>query len=173
MISFLKSKALAKPTTIASGPTTSNPKYGRVTSNIAHGELFLHPKGKSQARIRLRWTSPKDRERELPAGTYTLMGYRHVATAKDGVQWIWSTTSPAYGALVVEAGKVVTVTVRERIGVRARAFEKRGKHRVALAFESEKGLGHTLYRAGRRIDITWQCLDAKASVLAKGTMRYG
>lgn len=173
LIAWLKSKAAPKPRTVASAPEEPNPAQGRVQSSIRHGELFLHQKGKPEHRIRLRWDPENGGERELPTGTYTVTGYRHVATAKDGVQWIWSTTSPGYRELVVKAGETTPFRVQGRIKVRARAFEKHGKHRVGLAFQAEKRLGHTLYRDGLRIGITWQCLDADRKVLSKGAMRYG
>jgi hypothetical protein len=173
LIAWLKSNETPKPRTVASVPKKPDPAQGRVQSNILHGELFLHLKGKPEDRTRLRWDPKLGGERELPAGTYTLTGYRHVATAKDGVQWIWSTTSPGYRELVVKPGETVPFRVQERLHVRARAFEKNGKHRVGIAFQAEKRLGHTLYRDGLRIAITWQCLDAKKKVLSKGAMRYG
>ena len=173
MITYLKSAAVSKPRTISTSPATRDAKAGCVTSNISHGELFLHPKGQRKERLRLRWDPDGDRERELPAGTYQVTGYRHVATGEDGVQWIWSTTSPAYRELEVKAGETVHFDVRRKIAVNARAFRKKGTHRVALVFQSERRLGNTLYRKGKRIDIRWQCLDGKDDVLSEGKMRYG
>ena len=55
------------------------------------------------------------------------------------------------------AGKSVALDVLEAPKVRARAFlAKNGKHRVGLVFQSEKRLGQTLYRDGKRITIRWQ-----------------
>lgn len=173
LIAYLKSDAVKKPTTISTAPKEAKPTCGLVTSNIQHGELFIFPKGREKERMRLRWQPKGDRGRELPAGTYSVMGYRHVAKAADGAPWIWSTTSPVYADLVVKAGETVHFEVRSRIALQARAFAKGAKHRVALVFKVEPRLGTTLYRSGRRIDITWQCLDDKMKVLAKGAMRYG
>ena len=173
MIDYLKSEEATKPTTIASAPEKRDPNAGRVTSNIEHGELFLHLKGRKEKRIRLRWEPKGDRERELPAGTYEVSGYRHVAQAEDGAMWIWSTTAPVYRELEVKAGETVHLDVRRKVAVNARAFTKKGKHRVGLVFQAEKRLGNTLYRKAKRIDIRWQCLDKKGSVLAEGKMRYG
>ena len=108
-----------------------------------------------------------------PAGTYMVTGYRRVAMSDEGIVWIWSTTSPSYRKLEVKAGGTTHLDVRRKLKVNARAFEKKGKHRVALVFQSERRLGNTLYRDGTRIDIVWQCLDERGAVLSKGTMRYG
>ena len=173
MITFLKSDDASKPKTIASSPAQPDPKAGRVTSNIRHGELFVHLKGHPEQRLRLRWEPKGDRERELPAGTYAVTGYRHVAAGQDGAQWIWSTTAPVYRELTVKAGETVNLDVRQKITVNARAFTKKGKQRVALVFQAERRLGNTLYRNGKRIDIQWQCLDKKGALLSEGGMRYG
>ena len=135
--------------------------------------MFLHPKGKKEQRYRLRWEPKAKAERELPAGMYMVSGYRHIARGKDRAEWIWSTTSPAYAQLEVKAGETVAFEVRAKIVVKARAFTKKGKRRVGLVFMAEKRLGNTLYRKGKRIDIGWECLDAKGKVLADGKMRYG
>ena len=37
-----------------------------------------------------------------------------------------------------------------------------------VVFLAEKQLGNTLYRAGKRIQLRWQCLDAEGAVLAEG-----
>ena len=94
LIAYLKTDAVKKPTTISAAPKKPKPTCGLVTSNIENGEPFLFPKGRKKERTRLRWQPKGDRERELPAGTYKVMGYRHVAKAADGASWIWSTTSP-------------------------------------------------------------------------------
>lgn len=173
LITYLKSKSAAKPRTVASCPPIPDPKAGRVTSNIGHGELFLHLKGHREKRIRLRWEPGGDRERELPAGTYEVTGYRRVAAAQDGAEWIWSTTAPVYRELTVTAGQTVQLDVRRKLVVKARAFTKKDKQRVALVLQAERRLGNTLYRNGRRIQIQWQCLDKQGRVLSKGKMRYG
>ncbi len=179
MIKYLGSDALTKPTTIAAAPETANSTAGLVTSDIGHGELFLHPKGDRSARIRLRWEPGADGARELAPGTYVVTGYRHVAQGDDGHQWIWSATSAGYRQVTVKADATTHVDVRSKLTVRTRAFlAKNGKHRVGLAFVAEKRLGHTLYRDAKRIAITWQCLGAdgaagEATVLAEGAMEYG
>ncbi len=87
--------------------------------------------------------------------------------------WIWSATSPGYREIEVQEGATTHCAVRQAIAVEARAFERRGKHRVAPAFQAEKRLDHTIYRAGKRSAVRWQCLDAGGGVPAEGAMRYG
>jgi hypothetical protein len=177
LIVYLKSDEVTRPTTVSAESASPTDTTGCVTTNIRHGELFLQVKGQSDQRFRLRWerepVSDRARKRSLPAGTYVVTGYRHVALADDGTEWIWSTTSPGYRELVVKAGETVHLAVKRTFGVRARAFEKKGQHRVALAFQAEKRLGSTIYRDGKRISIQWQCLDAEGAVLGDGPMKYG
>ena len=172
MIDYLNGDAIEKPITVAVAPDATDAAMGTVTTNIAHGELFLHLKGDA-TQIRLRWEPGSDAARALAAGTYVVTGYRHVESAGDGAQWIWSTTSAGYRELVVTAGAVTHFDVRQKLGVRARAFQKKGTYRVGLVFQAEKKLGNTLYRDGARIDITWQCLDEEGATLSEGPMKYG
>ena len=174
LIAYLESGAVERPVSVTSKTTFEAAKEtGKVTATITHGELFLHPRGRRQERYRLRWSGEKDRVRTLPVGTYRVTGYRHVKKAKDGAEWIWSTTSPGYAWLEVKPDETAHFEVRRALVVKARAFEKKGKHRVSLVFRAEKRLGNTLYRNGRRIGIQWQLLDAEGGVLSKGAMRYG
>lgn len=174
MQALLESNELRKPVCVTPDLLVIGKPTGSVTSPIKHGELFLHPKGDKDMRYRLRW-SPDDKKREcpLPAGTYKVTGYRHVKTAKDGKQWVWSTTSAGYAELKVKEGETTHFEVRTKVVARARAIQKKGKHRVGLIFQAEKRLGNTLYREGKRIAIEWQLLDENDEVLSKGTMRYG
>lgn len=175
MIAFLRSDAARKPETLAAGPAAADAATGTVVADIAHGELFLRRQGSDRpVDLRLRFDGEGETSRALPAGTYAVLGYRHVARDADGVTWIWSTTSPGYRRLEIEAGARTRLDVRQRIEVRARAFRaKNGQHRVGLIFVAEEKLGHTLYRDGARIGIRWQCLDDEDAVLAEGAMEYG
>jgi hypothetical protein len=175
LIAHLESDALRRPACVTSSSHVGGPEdAGLVTSTIVRGELFLHPKGDPGSRLRLRWSEDDtDRARALRPGPYTVTGYRHVATAEDGAEWIWSTTSPGFAELEVKQGETTHFGVRTALGLKTRAFENKGKHRVGLAFQAEPRLGSTLYRAGRRIAIRWQLLDDEGTVLSDGPMRYG
>ena len=139
---------------------------------MEHGEIFLHRAGQRDRAIRLRWTRAGER-RALPAGTYAVSGYRHVAKDDDGVQWIWSSTSNAFRELRVEAGKTVRLDVRRTLRLQTRAKRAKGALQVSLAFVAEPKLGHTLYRDGTRIPIGWECLDERGEILAHGPTTYG
>jgi len=173
LIAYLKSDAAPKPKTIAAAPAKPDKTAGRVTCSIAHGELFLHLKEKRGERLRLRWDEGTGRERELPAGTYILTGYRRVAKGADGAPWIWSTTSSEYARIEVKAGETLDIDVRDKIVLKTGAIVRKGKLRLSLAFQVEPRLGTTLYRNGKRMAIGWEGLDAKGAVLTDGTMRYG
>lgn len=176
MIAWLEQADEGKPTTVSSATHDHGVETvtGTVTSTITAGELFLHVKGDTSQRYRLRWSSDDEqRARPLPVGTYALSGYRHIRSAADGAQWIWSTASPRYGEIEVKAGEATHCEVKRSPDLRTRAIQKGGTYRVGLAFVAEKRLGSTLYRNGKRITITWQCLDAEGEVLAQGPMRYG
>lgn len=175
MIEYLKSDAAKKPVVVdADTKPAEDAQVGLVTSTIRHGELLLHPKGKKAKVFRLRW-APEDenRTRPLPAGSYKVLGYRHIQEAADGAPWIWSSCSNGFREIEVEPDATVACDVKTGLKMNTRALFRKGKHRVGLLFMAEKKLGHTLYRNGRRIPIEWQCLDAEGEVLAKGTMRYG
>ncbi len=176
MIKYLENDAEGKPTCVVSATASHGDETptGLVTSTIANGELFLFRKGDRSQTYRLRW-SPDDeqRERPLPVGSYQVTGYRHIEAEKDGTEWIWSTTSPSFREIEVTADETTHCAVRTGLVVKARAFERKGQHRIGVVFQAEKRLGNTLYRRGKRIGLTWQCLNADGDVLAEGAMRYG
>ena len=145
-----------------------------MTSTISDGELFLVGAAAKHTAYRLRWDPGSDTsKRAIPAGTYRVLGYRHVRAAADGSTWIWSTTSPGFRELKVVAGESIHCAVERTPRVRTRAFVHEGKQRVELVFQAEERLGHTLYQDGRRITIRWQCLDGDGAVLEEGPMGYG
>ena len=175
MIAYLKSDAATKPAVVdAASDAGTDGEVGLVTSTIAHGELFLRPKGRKAELFRLRW-APDDeaRARPVPVGVYPVIGYRHIQKAADGAPWIWSSCSNGFRELEVKSDETVACDVKTGLKMNTRALFRKGKHRVGLLFMAAKKLGHTLYRNGRRIPIEWQCLDAEGEVLAKGAMRYG
>lgn len=160
MIAYLESEDAAHPTCIRSKNEAGDGEpTGRITSSIRHGEIFLRPEGDPTTWLRLVW-SPKneDRERSLPPGTYVVTGYRQLRAGEDETLWIWSSSSAGYRRIEVKTDETVQLDVHESLRVTTRATFNRGQHRVGLAFEAEKKLGHSLYRDGKRIGIRWQCL---------------
>ena len=165
---------MTKPRLLATTPEAPAAGEGLVESNLPHGEIFLHPAGQPAQRIRLRWNAGEaPGPRALPAGQYRVTGYRRVQRDDDGVQWIWSTTSPGYRTLTVTAGTTIRLGVKETLTTRGRTFSINGTKRAGFSFVAEKRLGNTIYRDGARITIQWNALDAGGTVCAEGPMAYG
>jgi hypothetical protein len=144
---------------------------GVVTTNVKAGSAVLHgPKGD----VMLVWTTrDADRRRMLPAGAYRLRTAR-VEREKDGVHWFLSATAPpkeaarelkADGELRLDVG--TTVRFEGQVRRRGDALQ------LGFSVKDGEGRGLSVYRAGKRVAVTYKVLSKRGKVLAEGTMNYG
>lgn len=125
--------------------------------------------------VRLAWEaradSPRDaaKARTLPAGEYTLLGFRIVDRSRKGEVWHLSGsglklrkfTVPASGELKLAVGS--SLSVKQRFDGASAGMEIRGAD----------GAGVSIYKNGRRIPIGYRVLDDQGQELARGKMNYG
>ena len=110
-----------------------------------------------------------DRRRALPAGNYTLRGYRIVAADADGNRWHLSATGGSIRKLQVESGKDLAVDIDGSIHIGKRIHRKR----IAVVIQGEHRAGLSIYKEGRRIPIRYRIIDGDGRPLAAGKIEYG
>lgn len=121
--------------------------------------------------FRLSWepeTDLKDTRRALPAGSYKIVGARHVTTARKDEVWHTSLSGLQLGTLELEAGKTKRVTLDPTIHLKTR------RHRAHFSVQvtGPLGAGLSLYKNGVRIPLGYRVMRGEEE-LAKGDLRYG
>lgn len=139
---------------------------GTLKANIKEGEAFL--KNDAGKVYRLAWSKKGKPARHLPAGTYTLTGYRVV----DG-EWFLSTAG-GRSKVKVRKGKTTRLKLGSVVHIKLRAQRKRnGTVSLGMNVENDRGMGLSLYRNGKRIPIPYQFLSKTGDKLTAGKMNYG
>jgi hypothetical protein len=176
MIAFLKSGEVKPPTAVTRAPGKDAGAAGLITPGFEEGTLFL--KNAAGHVFRLEWgkedgkTSP-DRRRALPAGEYSLTGYRLVRRDAKGVEWFLGASGMELRQLTIAAGKEERIAVDEAIHLTASAKAGKDEVKIHAKIAGEKGCGLTIYRGGKRIDLAYRLADAAGKELAAGLMAYG
>lgn len=144
-----------------------------IKPDFDEGSLFLRDdKG---VVVRLAWEACGDAARDsvkgrtLPAGKYTLVGFRLFDRSRNGEVWFLSGTGtklreieiPASGALTLGVSR--TLSVKQRFDGESAGMEIRGAHAA----------GASIYKNGARIPIAYRVLDESGAELTKGSMKYG
>ena len=156
-----------------------------MSSTIGAGELFL--RGPKKKAYRLVWkANDKDRRRALPAGLYTITGYRLSRKDRQGKEWFLSATSHGHKKIQVSAGKPTRVEIDSRIHLSTSASARTGKLRGNMMISGDgaggrggniliptRRIGLSIYRSGKRISIPYRVLDRDKAELASGIMKYG
>ncbi len=130
--------------------------------------------------MRLAWEAPaKQNEkaagrRALPAGTYTLTGYRILRCDDDGDEWFTSTILAHYDQhkIKVVAGKVLQLKIDPAIDVSCEA-DATSKYIVRSFFKGMHGAGLTIYKNGKRIPLGFKITSPDGKALESKAMKYG
>jgi hypothetical protein len=154
---------------------------GFVTPNFYDGCLFV--RNEDGKYFRLQWNSPKkskadgktkqDMRRALPAGKYTLTGYRLERHDDQGRAWFVSSTS-GHGIrkFEIRAGESQRITVPHAITFNCRTRVKDTGVQVMMGIQGAPHAGLSIYCDGRRIPIRY-LVSSGDKVLADGVMKYG
>ncbi|MFT7667537.1 MAG: hypothetical protein ACI8X5_000216 [Planctomycetota bacterium] len=144
---------------------------GYVVPSFDQGSVVLKNSGGKL--YRLLWNevaaTSKDRRRGVPAGDYTMVGYRLNKRDNEGKRWDLSATHAKLRKITVEAGVQLELDISETITI---------KHRLSpgivdLAVGGVAPAGLTIYREGKRIPIQFELLDETGKVHTKGRFNYG
>ncbi len=151
-----------------------------MSSDLEEGELFL--RGGHHQLYRLAWKSDdRDRRRPLPAGRYTVTGYRIVRQDKKGIPWFVSTTSHGYRHVFVREGEVTPIKIDPTVYLKVRGSMHGGELNAQVMLNGERQggvhrghqIGLSIYRGGKRIPIAYRALDRDGRAVASGTLQYG
>lgn len=141
---------------------------------FAEGEAFLRD-AKGEV-FRLTWESreraapAKSAARLLPAGEYTLVGYRAVRQDRQGVAWMISVIANGGPRVSVSSGQPAKLPISDTIYASAQLRPK-GQVGMMLAGEGRSGL--SLYKNWRRVPMNFRIVDANGVVRASGRITYG
>jgi len=123
--------------------------------------------------VQLVWTKDEsDGVRALPPGEYRLQTTR-VERTTDGVHWFVSSTSKPLKPRRLEVGKTARFDVDAAVHFNGRVKRNGAELRLNFTITGADHRGRSVYKADRRVPVTYRVLTASGRVFAKGTMNYG
>jgi len=123
--------------------------------------------------VALVWTAADAvRTRALPPGEYRLRTTR-LERVEDGAHWFVSSTAAPGAARRVAAGETLRLDVDPTVVFRGRVQKKHGKLHLGFVLQGRDGRGLSIYRADKRVPVTYRVVDSAGNELASGTMNYG
>jgi len=156
---------------VTSSPESLADSVGVVVPGFERGAVIL--RDQSRQVFRLSWeekdSAGGDRRRALPAGTYTLAGYRLIREDEHGKTWHLSATAPAGRAIEVVAGVETQIDLDPTIRIRKHIQGK--KLQVQIRGEGKMGL--SIYSEGKRVPIAFELKDARGRAVESGKIEYG
>jgi hypothetical protein len=182
--SYLSDEKLARPTAVLSPPgEVQVPEVGYVVPSFERGALILMD---SEDRIfRLSWSEAgeeaksADRRRSLLAGKYRLLGYRLHREDEEGERWDLSASHPKLRTIEIAMGKTLEVEISESIRMSYRLTSRQFGVSVFGGDDSgaegrvANSAGLTIYKAGKRIPISFALQDKDGQARFEGRIRYG
>jgi hypothetical protein len=191
LIKFLSSGRLKPPRSIHRPAKSGTVGHGTLLPSFEEGSVLLKDAGGDV--VRVSWeplksalkvasgkavSRPKpsvaSMRRSLPAGVYTLIGYRVIRRDRSGRSWFVSATDPlGIRKFAVVSGKQKRLEIDERVTVECAARRTRMGLRLQVTVSGEIEAGLSIYRAGRRIPMEYRVLDSGGRVIARGGMEYG
>ena len=160
--SYLASLEGLQPRTITSAAEPT-PTQVALTTTVERGEVFL--RGKSGSVFRLRWDEGTEGEpRVVPAGTYSLLGYRVVAGP-----WTIAATGGKRSTMLAPGAPrhlPINTAIKTLVDV-----EPRGQNAlVRVQLSGSDGMGVGIYGGGYSIPITYVILQG-STIVGQGTFR--
>ena len=169
MIKWLKSAAEACPPRIDAPPEASI-KGGYVEPDFKAGSVILL---RGDRHVTLKWSKDdRDRRRALEPGDYKVRTTR-LESEQDGEHWFLSSTGPAKKSLRVAKRGPTKLSIDGEVHFNARADRKRKYLNLGFGLMTADHRGLSVYRAGKRVPVTYKVLDRKGRVLQRGSMNYG
>ena len=131
-------------------------------------------RGKSEKRSHQPVARDGGRLRALPAGTYTLTGYRVGREDDQGASWFISVILAHYDKhqITVRPGEISQIEIDPTVAVSCRA-NATGKFIVQAGLQGMHQAGLTIYRNGKRIPMGFSITAADGKLLESGGMNYG
>lgn len=182
MIRFLtanqQSNQLARPLAVTSGPRQLPGTAGAITPSFQRGSLTL--KSQQGQFYRLSWedppgaVDPASRLRAVPAGEYSLIGYRILRQDDKKREWMISSTSPhGIRRLVLKGGETQVISIPDHVTIQFKARLSTNSLNLQVMVQGDHHAGASIYKDGKRIPIEYHVTSNKGRLLAKGSMEYG
>jgi hypothetical protein len=114
-----------------------------------------------------------DRRRALPPGEYKLTGYRLIRKDAKGTEWFLSATGHLIRKVSIRAGETQKVDIPETVSIRQGLAKRGDRVDVQMSVLGEHHSGLSIYRAGKRIPVSYRIADALGREVARGEMKYG
>ncbi len=144
-----------------------------ITASFDEGSLFV--RGFDGKLTRLAWEARGEAAREgakartLPAGEYTLVGYRIVDRSRPSEVWHLSGSGLKLRKIEVPASGELHIELAPKLSVKQR-FDGSS---AGMEIRGADGAGVSIYKNGHRILIGYRVLGEKGEELARGKMNYG
>jgi len=123
--------------------------------------------------VSLVWADGKGpRARSLAPGEYRLRTTR-VVREHEGRDWFLSSTGPLGPTRTLRAGETAKVEGCAEVRFQAHARRRHAELQLGFSVTGADGRGLSVYRDGRRVDVSYEVVDGAGRVLSRGTMQYG
>lgn len=167
---MLAARRLPLPEPITAPPREFASDMAALTPSFEKGALLLADA--DGRRFRLSWeeeSAGADRRRALPAGAYTLVGYRMIATDATGKLWHVSASGPKLRALDLPGGTERTLEIDPSIRIKKRV----AGDQLQVTIQGDDGAGLTIYKEGERIPLGYELRGADGAKRGEGKVHYG
>lgn len=174
MREYLSAKPLPLPR-VVDEKNAPGPDGTCVVPSFERGAVLLRAEDGSAVRISWEDDLPSkdaastDQRRALPAGRYTLVGYRVIARDARGKTWHVSASAVKGVTFDVQAGRANTLEIDPTIQI----VERAQPDGLGVSVQGVNGAGLSIYKEGKRIPIGIRRLDAEGRTLAEGKISYG
>ncbi len=138
------------------------------------GAVLLAPVEKTDAPggFRLVWGKGEaGAAREVPVGRYRVRNYA-IEAEHESATWVLSASGKAGADVVVEEGKETRIEIDRRVHVKLTAVTGKGLA-VNLGIFGDSHMGLSLFRDGKRVDVSYSVVDEGGNERANGPLAYG
>ena len=172
MRAYLGAEPLPLPR-VVDGKTKPGAAAAWVVPSFERGAVLRRAEDGSL--VRLSWEgdpsveNAADERRELPAGSYTLVGYRLLARDEQKKTWHVSASAVKGVTLDVRAGRENRLEIEPTIQI----VERVQSDGLNVAVQGMNGAGLSIYKEGKRIPLGFRRLDGQGRALGEGKIQYG
>lgn len=110
----------------------------------------------------------------MPAGEYSLIGYRILRQDDKEREWMISSTSPhGIRRLVLKGGETQVISIPDQITIQFKARLSTSTLNLQVMVQGDHHAGASIYKDGKRIPIGFRVTSSKGRLIANGDMEYG
>ncbi len=144
---------------------------GRVTAPFEAGSVLLDPRTHGGDSVRLVWKK-EDKGLAVPAGRY-VASHWSIEKEHQGETWIMSVSGPGGPEIEVKAGEEVALDLDTKVHVQGQLRHHGKSARLQLGITGGNGMGLSVIKKDKLVEIGYRIEDAKGREAGKGVMTYG